>query len=205
MTYRNDPYDPKQAALLDQGALDDAVAAADRASAGGGAPDALAALKPQPLGARPRVPLARREIGSLPPAGKADAGKRVNLARVAIQGAFDARLAVVTAEREERVLVEEAVDVTLPAARRPGGAQHPVNKMRERVGGLFVSLGYEAAEGREVEWEWYTFDSLNTRPDPAARSMMDTSIVQAGAPRPMTQTSSESRSAAAGDSPTVLR
>src|SRR4051812_24060923 len=122
MTYRNDPYDPKQAALLDQSALDDAIAAADKAFAGAGDLDAPAPLKHQHPGDRAPVSPARREIGSLPPAAKADAGKRVNLARVAVQAAFDARLAALTAEREERVLVEEAVDVTLPTGRRPAGA-----------------------------------------------------------------------------------
>jgi phenylalanyl-tRNA synthetase alpha chain len=180
MTYRNDPYDPKQPALLDQTALDDAVAGADKAFAGAGDLDALAALKHQHLGDKAPVSLARREIGSLPPAAKADAGKRVNLARVAIQSAFDARLAALTAEREERVLVQETVDVTLPTGRRPAGAQHPLTKIMERVGDLFVSMGYEVAEGPEVEWEWYNFDALNMHPDHPARSMMDTFFVAAG-------------------------
>ncbi|GAA0741307.1 phenylalanine--tRNA ligase subunit alpha [Dactylosporangium roseum] len=179
MTYRNDPYDPKQAALLDQSALDDAVAAADKAFAGAADLDALAALKHHHLGDRAPVSLARREIGSLPPAAKADAGKRVNLARVAVQAAYDARLATLTAEREERVLVEEAVDVTLPADRRPLGAQHPLTSLMERVADLFVGMGYEVAEGPEVEWEWYNFDALNMHPDHPARSMMDTFFVAA--------------------------
>ncbi|MEV6927673.1 phenylalanine--tRNA ligase subunit alpha [Dactylosporangium sp. NPDC051485] len=197
MTYRNDPYDPKQPALLDQSALDDAVAGADKAFADAGDLDALAALKHQHLGDKAPVSLARREIGSLPPAAKADAGKRVNLARVAIQAAFDARLAVLTAEREERVLVEETVDVTLPTTRRPAGAQHPLTKITERASDLFVSMGYEVAEGPEVEWEWYNFDALNMHPDHPARSMMDTFFVAAG--------STSDRSQAQIDSRVVLR
>lgn len=66
MTYRNDPYDPKQAMLLAQDALDDAVASADKAFAGASDLDALAALKSQHLGDRAPISLARREIGSLP-------------------------------------------------------------------------------------------------------------------------------------------
>ena len=179
MTYRNDPYDPKQAMLLAQDALDDAVATADKAFAGASDLDALAALKSQHLGDRAPISLARREIGSLPPAAKADAGKRVNEARVAVQAAYDARLAALTAEREERVLVEETVDVTLPTGRRPRGAQHPLTAIMERVGDLFVGMGYEIAEGPEVEWEWYNFDALNMHPDHPARSMMDTFFVAA--------------------------
>src|SRR5262245_48701729 len=114
MTLRNDPYDPKQVALLDPGALDDAVAGAEKAFAAAADLDALTSLKPLHLGDRAPVSLARREIGALPPAAKADAGARVNAARHAIQGAFDARRAVLAAEAAQRVLAEERVDVTLP-------------------------------------------------------------------------------------------
>src|SRR3954447_24437790 len=118
MTYRNDPYDPKQVALLDPAALDDAVTAAEKAFADAADLDALAAVKHQHLGDRAPVSLARREIGALPPAAKSDAGKRVNEARTAITAAFAARQAELEADRERRVLIEETVDVTLPTARR---------------------------------------------------------------------------------------
>src|SRR5256884_8785767 len=137
MTYRTDPYDPKQVALLDQAALDDAVAAAEKAFAGASDLDALTALKPAYLGDRSPVSLARREIGALPPAAKADAGKRVNQARAAVQAALDARAAVLRAEREQRVLAEERVDVTLPWDRHPRGARHPLTPLMERIGDLF--------------------------------------------------------------------
>src|ERR671931_2047006 len=104
MSYRSDPYDPKQAALLDQSALDDAVTAAEKAFADATELDALAAVRHQHLGDRAPVSLARREIGALPPAAKADAGKRVNQARAAIQAAYDSRAAELAAQRERRVL-----------------------------------------------------------------------------------------------------
>ena len=68
-----------------------------------------------------------------------------------MQAAFDARPRGAEAEREQRVLVEEAVDVTLPWDRRPRGARHPLTTLMERVGDLFVGMGYEVAEGPEVE------------------------------------------------------
>jgi phenylalanyl-tRNA synthetase alpha chain len=177
MTYRNDQYDPKQVALLDQSALDDAVAAAEKAFAAAVDLDALQALKPVHLGDRSQVSLARREIGALPPAAKADAGKRVNQARAAVQAAFEARGEQLAAERERRVLAEEAVDVTLPWDRRPRGARHPLTTLMERVGDLFIGMGYEVAEGPEVELEWYNFDALNIGPDNPVRGMMDTFFV----------------------------
>jgi phenylalanyl-tRNA synthetase alpha chain len=174
MTYRNDPYDPKQAALLEPAALDDALAGAEKAFAAATDPDALATIRHQHLGDRAPVSLARREIGALPPAAKADAGKRVNAARAAIQAAYDTRLAQLRVEQEQRVLAEERVDVSLPVDRAPRGARHPLTTLMERIEDLFVGMGYEVAEGPEAELEWYNFDALNIGADHPSRTMMDT-------------------------------
>ncbi len=173
----NDPYDPKQVAALSVEALDAAVAAARDAFAAAADLDALAAVRPAHLGDRAPVPLARRELGALPPAARADAGKRVNAARVAVTEAFDARRAELAAERDARVLAEERVDVTLPWDRTPRGARHPITTLTERIADVFVGMGYEVADGPELEAEWFNFDALNIRPDHPARSMMDTLFV----------------------------
>jgi phenylalanyl-tRNA synthetase alpha chain len=167
-------YDPKQVAMLDQSALDDALAAAEKAFAAAGDLDALATIRHQHLGDRAPVSLARREIGALPPAAKADAGKRVNATRAAIQSAYDGRLAQLKVEREQRVLAEERVDVTLLTDRHPRGARHPLTTLMERIEDLFIGMGYEIAEGPEAELEWYNFDALNFPPDHPSRTMMDT-------------------------------
>ena len=93
MSGANDPYDPKQVAALSPEALDAAVAAARQAFTGAADLEALAAVRPAHLGDRAPVLLARRELGALPPAARADAGKRVNDARVAVTEAFEARRA----------------------------------------------------------------------------------------------------------------
>lgn len=177
MTYRNDPYDPKQAALLDPEAL--AAAVADAVAAFDAAPDAdaLAELRRHHLGDRAPVSLARREIGALPPAAKSDAGKRVNEARRSIESTYADRLAAVRAAQAERILAEERVDVTLPYDRRPRGARHPINTLIEKIGDHFVGMGYEIAEGPELELEWTNFDALNIPPDHPARDTMDTFYV----------------------------
>ena len=177
MSYRNDPYDPKQAALLAPDALEAAVADARKAFDAAGDLEELGALKPVHLGDRSPVSLARREIGSLPPHAKSEAGKRVNLARQSVQGAFDARLAELEIERAARVLVEERVDVTLPWDRRPRGARHPLTTLMERMSDLFVGMGYEIVDGPELELEWVNFDALNIGPDNAVRGAMDTFYV----------------------------
>jgi phenylalanyl-tRNA synthetase alpha chain len=177
MSYRNDPYDPKQAALLAPDALEAAVAEAQKAFDAASHLDALGALKPAHLGDRSPVSLARREIGSLPPHAKSEAGKRVNLARQSIQSAYDSRVAQLQLERAARVLVEERVDVTLPWDRRPRGARHPLTTLMEYMGDLFIGMGYEIVDGPELELEWVNFDALNIGPDNAVRGSMDTFYV----------------------------
>lgn len=178
MSGPNDTYDPKQVALLGADALGDAALEAEKAFADVGDLAALHTAKSAHLGDRAPVSLARRELGALPPQARADAGRRVNETRKAIQAAYDAREAVLVAERDERVLRDEAVDVTLPFDRRPRGARHPIAALMDRVSDLFIGMGYEIAEGPEIEAEWLNFDALNIAPDHPARTMMDTFFVE---------------------------
>jgi phenylalanyl-tRNA synthetase alpha chain len=160
--------------LLDPDALKAAVAAAERAFAEASDLAELAAVRPAHLGDRAPILLARRELGSLPGPERADAGKRVNAARQQAQEAFDARRAVLVEERDARVLAEEAVDVTLPWDRIPRGARHPITQIAERIADVFVAMGWEVAEGPEVESSWLNFDALNFGKDHPARTMQDT-------------------------------
>ncbi|WP_224387892.1 phenylalanine--tRNA ligase subunit alpha [Pseudonocardia sp. ICBG1293] len=162
------------ASPLDPDALKAAVEAARTAFDGAGDLDALAAAKPAHLGDRAPIPMARRSLGQLPGPERADAGKRVNAARAEAQAAFDARREVLLVERDARVLAEEAVDVTLPWDRRPRGARHPITQLSERIADIFVGMGWEAAEGPEVEASWLNFDALNFGKDHPARTMQDT-------------------------------
>ncbi|WP_370948609.1 phenylalanine--tRNA ligase subunit alpha [Amycolatopsis sp. cg5] len=136
--------------------------------------DALAAVKPAHLGDQSPLLLARREIGALPKKEKAEAGKLVNEARQAIQSAYDARLVVLQAERDEHVLREETVDVTLPWDRVARGARHPITTISEQIADAFIAMGYEVAEGPELEAEWFNFDALNFGKDHPARQLQDT-------------------------------
>jgi phenylalanyl-tRNA synthetase alpha chain len=72
------------------------------------------------------------------------------------------------------MLVEETVDVTLPWDLTPQGARHPLTTLQELVGDVFVAMGWEVAEGPEVEAEWLNFDALNLGADHPARTMQDT-------------------------------
>jgi phenylalanyl-tRNA synthetase alpha chain len=159
---------------LSEDSLDAAARAAEQAFDGAADLDALAVAKSAHIGNKAPVALAQRALGTLPGDQRADAGKRVKVARERIQSAFDARRAVLLAERDAAVLVAEAIDVTLPSQRRPVGARHPVTVIAEQVADVFVAMGWEVAEGPEVETEHFNFDALNFLPDHPARTMQDT-------------------------------
>lgn len=125
-------------------------------------------------GDRSPIALANREIGALPPQARKEAGARVGKARGMINKALGDRTAVLEAEHEERMLVEETVDVTLPTDRAIEGARHPITMMSDRIADVFVSMGWEIAEGPQVEAEWLNFDALNLGEDHPARTMQDT-------------------------------
>ncbi len=173
----NKQYDPVQVSTLEPEAIDAAV---DAALAAFAAASDLAGLKEARLahqGEKSPLALANREIGALPPSAKAEAGKRVGAARGKVGQALAKRQAELEAQRDERILVEETIDVTLPTPYRRLGARHPLSLMIERVQEIFVGMGWEIAEGPELEAEWYNFDALNLAPDHPARQMQDTFFV----------------------------
>ncbi|MFI2752612.1 phenylalanine--tRNA ligase subunit alpha [Cellulomonas sp. P22] len=171
------PLSPLDAAGI-EAALADALAALEQASG----LDELKAARLEHVGERSPLALANREIGQLPPADKAVAGRLVGAARGRLAKALAARQEQLEAERDERVLVEESVDVTLPVDRHPRGARHPLEMLSERIADIFVSMGWEIAEGPEVEAEWFNFDALNFGVDHPARQMQDTFFVDSGEP-----------------------
>jgi phenylalanyl-tRNA synthetase alpha chain len=181
MSAPNKSYDPVEVEALQPEAIERMRAAALAAFAAAADLDALHQAKIEHTGDRSPLSLANREIGALPPAAKAEAGKRVGAARAAVRDALAERTTQLEAERDARVLAEERVDVTLPTDRAPRGARHPLTLIQERITDVFVGMGYEVADGPEVEAEWYNFDALNFIPDHPARTTQDTFFV--GDPR----------------------
>ena len=167
-------YDPKQVSLLDAAQLDAARQQGEAAFAAAADLDQLAAARTAHLGGSAHVNLANREIGVLPPAAKGDAGRRVNELRAALEQAHQQRKVQLEDERDARVLVEERVDVSLPPGAVLQGARHPLTTIQERIADVFVAMGWEVAEGPEVEHEWFNFDALNMPADHPAREMQDT-------------------------------
>ncbi len=161
----------------DAGAIDKALAEALAAVAG--APD-LETLKSTRLahaGDKSPLALANRAIADLAKADKATAGKMIGKARAAVTAAIASREAELTADREARILAEETVDVTLPYDRHTGGARHPISTVMARIEDVFLSMGWEVAQGPELETEWFNFDALNFPKDHPAREMQDSFYV----------------------------
>ncbi|MFF2524377.1 phenylalanine--tRNA ligase subunit alpha [Streptomyces liangshanensis] len=178
MSAPNKSYDPVEVEALKPEQIERMRDEALAAFAAAADLDALAHAKTAHTSGTSPLALANREIGALPPQAKAEAGKRVGQARGAVSKALAARQTELEAERDSRVLVEEAVDVTLPYDRVPPGARHPLTTLMERVADVFVAMGYEIAEGPEVEAEWFNFDALNFLPDHPARQTQDTFFVR---------------------------
>jgi phenylalanyl-tRNA synthetase alpha chain len=174
MSGPNSDYDPVEVTPLKAEEVDAMREAALAAIAAAPDLDALKRVRSEHSGDRSPLALANREIGALPPQARKEAGMRVGQARGAVSQALTARQEVLEAEHEERMLVEETVDVTLPWDRTPVGARHPLTTLSERIGDVFVGMGWEIAEGPVVEAEWLNFDALNLGPDHPARTMQDT-------------------------------
>ncbi len=173
--------DPSVPSPLDADGVRAALDAALAAVAGAGDLDALKNVRLAHAGDKSPLALANRAIGRLDNADKAAAGKLVGQARGRLSSALAARQSELEAERDAAVLRTEAIDLTAPVIRARAGARHPLEKLMDSVADFFVAMGWEIAEGPEVEHEWFNFDALNFKPDHPARQMQDTFYVASDA------------------------
>ncbi len=139
---------------------------------------AIKLVKIEHLGDKSALAKASQSLGSLAPDQKAEFGKIVGAGKAEVNSAFEARVTQLELERDARVLVEERVDVTLPASKLPKGGLHPLTILTNEISDLFLGLGYRVAEGPELESEWLNFDALNIPADHPARTMQDTFFVE---------------------------
>ncbi|MDP9801742.1 phenylalanyl-tRNA synthetase alpha chain [Arcanobacterium wilhelmae] len=162
---------------LDEAGIGAAVAAAKEAFAAATSLEELKAARLAHSGDNAPITAANMQIRNLDKADKPTAGKLMGGARKEIQAALAVATARLEAEAEERMLADETVDVTMPTRRAPLGARHPLTVLVEDIADFFVGMGWEIAEGPELEHEWFNFDSLNFGPDHPARQMQDTFYV----------------------------
>ena len=159
-------------------AVDALVAAAVGAFTAAATPAELKDARLAHVGERSPLALANRAIGTLPGALRREAGQRLGQARARVLEALQARETEVNAAELARVLVDERIDVSLPVELAPQGAVHPITALMDMMGDVFVSMGWEVAEGPELEGEWLNFDALNIGPDHPARGTSDTLFVE---------------------------
>jgi phenylalanyl-tRNA synthetase alpha chain len=159
--------------------LDQLVTDAGAAFAAVSQPAALENEKARFLGKSGAITERLKALGKLPPEEKREQGARINAAKEAIERLLAARRqALAEAQLAER-LSAESIDVTLPGRARGPGGVHPVTRTWIRIEEIFHSIGFDVADGPEIENDWFNFTALNSPENHPARSMQDTFYVDA--------------------------
>ena len=130
------------------------------------------------LGKSGRLTELLKGLGKLSPEARREAGAQINKAKDRLEAALAERREAIAQVRLEARLAEEALDVTLPGRGRGKGSIHPVVRTWQRVEAIFRSIGFDVADGPEVETDWYNFTALNNPENHPARSMQDTFYIE---------------------------
>ncbi len=129
------------------------------------------------LGKSGRITEQLKALGPLPPEEKKARGALVNAAKQQIEAALAAAREALGAAELQAQLHAQSLDVTLPGRRAGSGGLHPVTLARQRIEAIFGSMGFDIADGPEIETDWYSFTALNNPENHPARSMQDTFYV----------------------------
>ena len=160
--------------------LDSLVASAQALFAQSTTPADLENAKAQFLGKSGCITELMKGLGALSVEEKKSQGAVINVAKQAIEAALQARRQALADAELDIQLKAEALDVTLPGRTRSLGGLHPVSLTLESIEFIFGSMGFEVAQGPEIETDWFNFTALNTPEDHPARSMHDTFYVEGG-------------------------
>ncbi len=162
---------------ISEAAVTAAVDAALAAVAAAGDSTALKSVRAEHLGEASPLAQLNAMMRTVAPENKAAFGKLIGQARGRVNSAFAARESEILEAEATAQLAAEAVDVTALATRYRPGARHPLTLLQDRVCDVFTGMGWEIAEGPEVESEWFNFDALNFDADHPARAMQDTFFI----------------------------
>lgn len=143
-------------------------------------PADLENTKARYLGKSGRITEMMKGMGALSVDEKKSLGAAINLAKQAIESALNSRRQALADAELQAQLQLEALDVTLPGRQRGQGGLHPVSLTLERIESVFASMGFDVAQGPEIESDWFNFTALNTPQDHPARSMHDTFYIEGG-------------------------
>jgi len=136
--------------------------------------DALQELKVKYLGKKGELTGVLKGVGGLSPDDRPRIGQVVNRIKAELEQAIEASSSVLEAKADESRIAAERIDVSLPGRSRPRGALHPVQQGLDEMAAIFAHMGFEIAEGPEIETEFHNFDALNIPPEHPARAMHDT-------------------------------
>jgi phenylalanyl-tRNA synthetase alpha chain len=140
-------------------------------------PAELENAKARYLGKAGRITEQLKALAALSIDEKKSRGALINAAKQQIEAALNARRDALAQAELDRQLQAEALDVTLPGRTRGAGGVHPITRARERIEAIFGSMGFDVADGPEIETDWYSFTALNNPENHPARSMQDTFYV----------------------------
>ncbi|MGD0843032.1 MAG: phenylalanine--tRNA ligase subunit alpha [Geobacteraceae bacterium] len=129
------------------------------------------------LGKKGALTLIKKGLGSLSPEERPVVGQSVNIISNRLMEKIDSTLSALRNARKEESLQKERIDVTLPGRRRPTGSKHPITLVTEEITEIFAGLGFQVAEGPEIELDYYNFETLNFPKDHPARDMQDTFFI----------------------------
>jgi len=160
--------------------LDAIVTSAETAFSSATTPADLENAKARFLGKTGSITGLMKGMASLSVEEKKLRGAAINVAKQAIESALNARRQALADADLQQQLQAEALDVSLPGRTRGAGGLHPVSLTMERIETIFGSMGFEVAQGPEIEADWFNFTALNTPEDHPARSMHDTFYVEGG-------------------------
>lgn len=160
--------------------IDQLTAKALQQIADAGSLDALDALRVTLLGKSGEITLQLKQLGALAPDERKSAGEAINRAKDAVAEAIAERKLQLEQAALDRRLASERIDVTQPGRGLLPANAHPVSKTLERISEIFSRLGYQTAEGPEVEDDWHNFEALNFPPHHPARAMHDTFYFPSG-------------------------
>src|SRR3954469_3586850 len=157
--------------------LDSIVDSARAAFAAAATPADLENAKALFTGKAGRITEMMKGLAALSVEEKKTRGAAINQAKQAIEAALTGRRQALAAAELDAQLKAEALDVSLPGRIREPGGLHPVSLTLERIEQIFTSMGFDVADGPELETDWHSFTSLNNPPNHPARSMQDTFYV----------------------------
>lgn len=160
--------------------LDRVVEDANAAFDGAASPADLEQAKARFLGKAGVLSEVLKGLSRLPADQRPAAGTRINAVKQQVEQALERRRVELARAALDARLAEEAIDVTLPGRQRGAGGIHPVIRTWQRIEEIFASIGFDVADGPEIETDWFNFTALNQPENHPARSMHDTFYVEGG-------------------------